>query len=208
MENPLAIYLHDHLAGAALAMDLLGAMRDKHPADPLGDFAALILSEVEADRAMLKNLADRIGSGSSQLKEFSAWLSEKVSRIKLDSESHSLGTFEALEFLALGILGKLALWDALKVLQPADERLQGMNFDHLATARGNNTPGSRKDVWPRQEWFCYDVELRKSSRHQLPTLPLLHASQVRLFDVYQLPEDMLIRPHKPALAASRSCRTL
>ncbi len=51
MENPLAIYLHDHLAGATLAMDLLGAMRDKHPADPLGDFAALILSEVEADRA-------------------------------------------------------------------------------------------------------------------------------------------------------------
>ena len=133
MDNPLAIYLHDHLAGAALAMDLLGAMRDKHPADPLGHFAMLILSEVEADRATLKNLADRIGSGSSQLKEFSAWLSEKVSRIKLNSDSHSLGTFEALEFLALGILGKLALWDALKVLQPADERLQGMNFDHLAT---------------------------------------------------------------------------
>ena len=133
MENPLAIYLHDHLAGASLAVDLLGAMRDKHRADPLGDFAAMVLREVEADRATLKNLADRIGSGSSRLKELSAWLSEKVSRIKLNSDSHSLGTFEALEFLALGILGKLALWDALKLLQPADERLQGMNFDHLAT---------------------------------------------------------------------------
>src|SRR5204862_3150859 len=101
MEIPLAIYLHDHLAGVALAMDLLGAMRGKHPADPVGDFAALILSEVEADRATLKNLADRIGSGSSQLKEFSAWLSEKVSRIKLDSESHSLGTWNSWRWVSL-----------------------------------------------------------------------------------------------------------
>ena len=133
MDNPLAIYLHDHLAGAALAVDLLKAMRDKHPGDPLGDFAASILSEVDTDRTTLKSLADRIGTGSSQIKEFSAWLSEKVSRIKLNSEMHSLGTFEALEFLALGILGKLALWDGLKVLQPFDARLQGMNFEHLAT---------------------------------------------------------------------------
>jgi hypothetical protein len=132
MDDPLAIYLHDHLAGAALAVDLLEAMRDKHPNKPLGNFAAMILSEVEADRTTLKNLADRIGAGSNQLKELTAWLSEKVSRIKLNSDAHSLGTFEALEFLALGILGKLALWDALKVLQPVDARLQGMDFDHLA----------------------------------------------------------------------------
>jgi hypothetical protein len=37
MDKPLAIYLHDHLAGAALAADLLKAMKDKHPGDPLGD---------------------------------------------------------------------------------------------------------------------------------------------------------------------------
>ncbi|MCU1300490.1 MAG: hypothetical protein JWQ87_774 [Candidatus Sulfotelmatobacter sp.] len=133
MDHPLAIYLHDHLAGATLAIDLLKALQDKYPGDPLGDLAALILKEVEADRTTLKNLADRIGTGSDRLKEFSAWMSEKVSRIKLTSDSHSLATFEALEFLALGILGKLALWDALKALQEVDSRLQGMNFDHLAS---------------------------------------------------------------------------
>jgi hypothetical protein len=132
MDNSLAIYLHDHLAGAALAVDLLEAMRDKHGNDSLGAFAGGILTEVESDRATLKNLADRIGAGSDKVKELSAWLSEKVSRIKLNREAHSLGTFEALEFLALGILGKLALWDALKTLQPLDARLQGMNFEHLA----------------------------------------------------------------------------
>ncbi|MGA9510492.1 MAG: hypothetical protein WBV55_17870 [Candidatus Sulfotelmatobacter sp.] len=121
------------MAGAALAIDLLEALRKKYPSDPLGDFAASILNEVEADRITLKNIADRIGTGSDKLKELSAWMSEKVSRIKLTRDSHSLATFEALEFLALGILGKLALWDTLKALQEVDSRLQGMNFDHLAT---------------------------------------------------------------------------
>jgi hypothetical protein len=133
MENPLAIYLHDHLAGAAFAVDLLEAMRDKHPNEPLGDFAAMILMEVEEDRTTLKNLADRVGSGSSHLKELSAWLSEKVSRIKLNRETHTLGTFEALEFLALGILGKLALWNALKTLPPSDGLLRGIDLDRLAS---------------------------------------------------------------------------
>jgi hypothetical protein len=58
MEDPLSIYLHDHLAGAALAVDLLEALRDRHPGDELGDFAAMILSEVGEDRTTLKNLAD------------------------------------------------------------------------------------------------------------------------------------------------------
>jgi hypothetical protein len=132
MDNPLAIYLHDHLAGAAMAIDLLEAMRDKHPADALGDFATTMLAEVEADRTTLKNLADRIGSGSSQLKELTAWLSEKVSRIKLNRDSHSLATFEALEFLALGVLGKLALWNALRMLAPGDARLREIDLDRLA----------------------------------------------------------------------------
>jgi hypothetical protein len=69
MENPLPIYLHDHLVGAAFAADLLQAMRDKHSNDPLGEFAATILREVEQDRTTLKTLADRVGSGTSVLKE-------------------------------------------------------------------------------------------------------------------------------------------
>src|SRR5436305_7951737 len=75
-------------------------------------------------------------------------------------------------------------------------------------ARGNNTPRSRKDVWPRQKWSLHDVELRKRNLSQLPTFHLLHASQVRLFDVCELPEDMLTKPHKPALVAPRGCRLL
>jgi hypothetical protein len=44
----------------------------------------------------------------------------------------NLGTFEALEALRLGILGKRALWQALAVVAEGDGRLRGMDFHHLA----------------------------------------------------------------------------
>jgi hypothetical protein len=44
----------------------------------------------------------------------------------------ALGTFEALEFLALGIQGKLALWRALGAVAMADDRLNGIDFGQLA----------------------------------------------------------------------------
>ena len=49
-----------------------------------------------------------------------------------DALHPELGTFEALETLALGILGKLALWRALAVVAATDARLRGIDFDSLA----------------------------------------------------------------------------
>jgi hypothetical protein len=46
----------------------------------------------------------------------SAWLSEQLSRIKLGSERNSLRTFEALEFLQLGIHHNTNLEAYLKYL--------------------------------------------------------------------------------------------
>ncbi len=66
--DPLATYLEDHLAGAAYAIDLLGAIRDQHASAPLGHFAIGMLVEVEVDNAVLNQLAERIGTGSSGLK--------------------------------------------------------------------------------------------------------------------------------------------
>jgi hypothetical protein len=112
MSDPLATYLENHLAGAAAAIDVLGAIRDQHAGELLGQFAIGMLAEVEADNAVLKSLAAKTGGGSSSLKGVSAWVAEKVSRLKLKrGASDGLGTFEALEFLALGIQGKLALWE-------------------------------------------------------------------------------------------------
>ena len=97
---------------------------------PVGNFAAAMLIEVETDRTVLKRLADRVGSGSSPIKEAAAWLSEKVSRLKLGGDNDGLATFEALEFLALGVLGKLSLWKALREIA-REGRLRDLDFATL-----------------------------------------------------------------------------
>jgi hypothetical protein len=132
MSDPLTTYLHDHLAGSVHAINLLEFLRDQRAGEPLGRFASALLAEIQADRNTLRELAERIGAGSSDLKEFTAWLSEKVTRLKLRRGAEGLGTFEALEFLELGIHGKWALWRALGVVAASDSRLRGVDFEHLA----------------------------------------------------------------------------
>ncbi|HYE92754.1 MAG TPA: hypothetical protein VEA38_17120, partial [Terriglobales bacterium] len=131
MSDALATYLHDHLAGATFAVNLLEALRDKAPAH--ASFAGGLLQEIEADRAVLEDLTERMGGGASALKDATAWVGEKLSRLKLGrTASGDLGTFESLEMLALGIQGKLSLWKALAVVAASEAALHGIDFGHLA----------------------------------------------------------------------------
>jgi hypothetical protein len=133
MSEALATYLQDHLAGSVHAVGLLEFMRDEHAGEPLGQFASDLLTEIESDREVLRRLAEGVGSGASASKELGAWFGERLSRIKLHHHTDDgLGTFEALEFLELGIGGKLALWRALGAAAPTDARLKGIDFEYLA----------------------------------------------------------------------------
>ncbi len=132
MSDPLVTYLEDHKAGAGLAIGLLQAMEARHDDESLSQFARSILVGVEEDEKTLQILAKEIGTGSNLLKEATAWVGEKASRIKLGAGlSGDFGTFEALEFLALGIQGKLSLWHALQVVAVLDTRLRGLDFNAL-----------------------------------------------------------------------------
>jgi hypothetical protein len=107
-------------------------MKDRQQDQPLGQFAGQLLNEVTQDRDILQHFADGVGSGSNMLKEFTAWLGEKASRVKLGAgAAGEFGTFEALEFLALGVQGKLSLWHALRVAAVSDARLSGLDFEQL-----------------------------------------------------------------------------
>lgn len=130
MSDSLSTYLHDHLAGSNFAIDLLEFLRDQHKGEPLGGFAVKLLAEVEEDQKTLQGIIDRMGAGFPVLKEAAAWVGEKVSRLKL--RRGAFGTFEALETLALGIGGKLALWRTLATIADADARVRGMDFEQLA----------------------------------------------------------------------------
>ena len=132
MNDPLATYLQDHLAGASHALELLEAMRKSHGEDQLGAFVGSLLVEIADDRRVLLELSAKAGVAESAIKEMGSWLNEKIARLKLgDGGGTTIETFEALEFLALGIHGKLALWNALVVLMPADARLRGPDYVRL-----------------------------------------------------------------------------
>jgi hypothetical protein len=131
MSEPLETYLEDHLAGANAGIELLESLRDAYETEPLGVFAERLRHEIEADRRTLRGRVERAG-GPNRMKEATAWLAEKVSRAKLGRLTKGdLGTFEALEALSLGILGKRALWKALAEAAPGDARLGGMDFPAL-----------------------------------------------------------------------------
>jgi hypothetical protein len=132
LKQPLSVYLHDHLAGATYALDLVDALQKNHANADLGEFAARLHQEISADKQTLHEIAVHFGPVSDPVKDMAAWLSEKVSRIKLNhSGSASLATFEALEFLRLGINGKTALWQALAQVAPQFRLLSGIDFAHL-----------------------------------------------------------------------------
>jgi hypothetical protein len=65
------------------------------------------------------------------VKEMGAWVSEKITRMRLNDSANGFGTFEALEFLELGIRGKRLLWVVLSEAATNDERLQGLDYGKL-----------------------------------------------------------------------------
>ena len=135
MRDPLAVYLSDHFAGSRAAIDLLGFLRDQHRGEPLANFAADMLVEIRADRDVLDDLVRQLGARRiAVLKEGLAVVGEKVTRLKLRRHSSGgLGTFLALESLALGVLGKCALWRALSAVATQDGRLNSPDYDRLIT---------------------------------------------------------------------------
>ena len=132
MSDSLATYLHDHLAGSHFAVELTETLRRQHAHEPLRDFVSALLVEIKEDQNVLQQLINRVGSHGSVFKETTAWIAEKVGRFKLTlSSSGDLGTFEALEALGLGLLGKRALWRALSLLAPSDSRVSGPDYASL-----------------------------------------------------------------------------
>ena len=163
MGDPLATYLHDHLAGSVHAVSLLEFIRDQHEREPLGRFASGLLAEIEADRHVLQELADRAGAGSSDLKEFAAWLSEKVTRLKLRHGGDGLGTFEALEFLELGIHGKWALWRALATVAATDTCCAAWITRNLRLAQKPSGRRSKSGDWKSPALCCPGARIDSTS---------------------------------------------
>src|SRR5262249_13072267 len=98
MDDPLVVYLHDHLAGSRFAVELLEKLESKFSGTPTGEIAGELLEEVQIDRKTLEQLIAKVGKSKPDLYDALGWIAERVSRIKLaHGESSGFGAFEAFE---------------------------------------------------------------------------------------------------------------
>jgi len=129
MEDLLAVYLHDHLAGSKFAIELLEKLKAEFPMSETGRMAREVLPGIEEDRRTLEKIIVKVGEISFNVYDAVGWLAERVSRIKLKHDDpQGIGAFEAFETLALGILGKRALWQTLSVREKEDDRVLGPDY--------------------------------------------------------------------------------
>lgn len=126
-EDRLSIYLNDHLAGSTAGVNL--ARRVERHAGVVG-----LADEIEQDLKTLVELMDRLGVSQDRAKAAIAWAAEKAARLKLQGElfgDSPLNRLEELEALALGVEGKLCLWEALSQTHGTDPRLAGIDLGEL-----------------------------------------------------------------------------
>ena len=130
----LDIYLDDHLAGSTLGCGLAEQFHARNEGTPLGDLMASLAVDIANDRQTLVDLMDRMGTVTNPVKKGTALLAEKASHVKfggMTSGNPALGTFLALETLALGVEGKICLWRSLKAIGKDHAVLASVNFDQL-----------------------------------------------------------------------------
>ena len=130
----LATYLNDHLAGSVVAVELMDNLETAYKETPIANFVNGIRMEVEADQRELQELMSRLEISESRTRQVSAWLTEKLTELKLrldDSAHGNLRLFESLEALSLGIEGKKSLWLGLAAAAEISPQLRLLDYERL-----------------------------------------------------------------------------
>jgi len=130
----LTTYLNDHLAGAAAALQLLDQLTDASETAEDKQFFTALHADISEDRDVLENLLKKAGGQPSGLRQVGGWVAAKVGQLKLAIDNPARGTLDrlqALEVLALGIQGKMALWRALRVAGPGLPEVRELDLDRL-----------------------------------------------------------------------------
>jgi hypothetical protein len=133
-DNAISVYLNDHLAGAMLGTDLVEQIQARNRGTTLGQVVDSLAPQIEQDRQTLIDLMQQLDSSKNPIKQATAWIAEKASRAKfsgMTSGEPALGTFMALETLALGVRGKACMWKTLKQVADQHPPIASMNLDEL-----------------------------------------------------------------------------
>lgn len=130
----LATYLNDHLAGSVVALELMENLEAVYADTAIAEFVGKLRADVEADRQELDTLMTNLQISESRTRKVSAWLTEKLTELKLrldDSTHGDLRLFESLEALSLGIEGKKSLWLALSTVAEVSPGVQILDYQRL-----------------------------------------------------------------------------
>jgi len=132
-DRVVVTYLNDHIAGSVAALELLDHLIARREAADR-QLLATLRSQIQEDQQVLIQLLQDLGGKESAVRKAAAWLTEKLGQVKLqidDSGSGELRTLEALETLALGIQGKLALWRSLASVRDLIPQLGSLDYSRL-----------------------------------------------------------------------------
>jgi hypothetical protein len=151
----LSIYLNDHLAGSTAGLDLARRTAANNEGTPYGRVLAEVAVEIAEDREALLDVMARLSVGQDRLKVAGGWALEKLGRLKPNGSLFSyspLSRLVEIEGVALGVDGKLSLWQSLKVTHGDDARLRGVDLDALiARARSQRRRLERQRQRAAQE---------------------------------------------------------
>jgi hypothetical protein len=134
VNESLATYLNDHLAGSVVALELLDHLEQDGAGTAEASMLADVHAEIVADRQELEAFMAQRGIAVSASRKATGWLVEKLSEIKLhldDAGDGALRRLEALETISLGIAGKAALWHALAAAEEEAPELKGLDYARL-----------------------------------------------------------------------------
>lgn len=133
-DKHITTYLSDHLAGAAGAIELMQHVESVYANTDVARVIAGVRVDVEADVDKLKALAATLDVTESPSRELGAWVGARMAELKLyldDSSNGPLYLLEAIETLAMGIDGKLALWRGLAAAADDVPSLRGPDYARL-----------------------------------------------------------------------------
>jgi hypothetical protein len=146
--QPIEIYLNDHLAGATGACEVTRNAVEKFATTSHRKFLAEFLPQVEEDKATLEEMIRTVGGTPNPMKQASAWIMEKVSRIKLSPGglgSEEMSALLTIETLCIGVEGKICLWTGLKAVAADIPELKTIDFDALLAQAQQQRQGLEKE---------------------------------------------------------------
>jgi hypothetical protein len=113
----LAIYLQDHRAGAMAGVEMARRLVGSNEGTSYEGALVTVRDEIQADVETLERLMDHLDVKPNRAKLAAAWSGEKLGRLKLNGHLTGyspLSRLVELEFLHIGITGKMSLWRALE----------------------------------------------------------------------------------------------